>query len=90
MYKNVTKAANDLATRYYISLMVLYREILGTRLPYDSVGAQDMPARFLQAIGMNIQIWVVLGLESNRGPQDLKQADKHFTTRLSVLSYILD
>ena len=40
--------------------MVLYREILGTRLPYDSGGAQDMPARFLQAIGMNIQIWVLL------------------------------
>ena len=54
------------------------REILGTRLPFDSGGAQDMPARFLQAIGMNIQIWVVLAGESNQGLQNLKQPDSAF------------
>ena len=41
------------------SCKVLYRENLGTSLPLDSDGAQNVPARFLQAIDMNIQIWVV-------------------------------
>ena len=46
--------------RVSVSWMVVNREKLDTRLPKDSGGAQDMAARFLQAIGISIQIWVVL------------------------------
>ena len=68
------------------SYILCERELIGGfKLPNSRGGAQDMPARFLQAICIDIQIWVVPTGNWTGDHKIWSILTLHFTTRLLVL-----